>query len=106
MSRYSGKPFLRLIECYVLDEIGQLTLQHGATLEAMEPKLRATYGSPGTWKQIVAEQMSFDDSFGQQVKALWAGYLAHAKEIGRCPDPNEFVVSFVDQNSLGSAWVN
>ena len=62
MNRYSGKPLLRLIECYVLDVVGQLDNQQRATLEAMEPKLQSLYKSGGTWRQIVAEQMNFDES--------------------------------------------
>ena len=39
MDRYAGKPFLRLLECYVLAAIGELSDEQQATLRAMEPKL-------------------------------------------------------------------
>jgi len=54
VTRYAGKPFLRLIECYILGRIGELDGKQGAVLEGMTPKLRATYNRAGTWQNIVA----------------------------------------------------
>ncbi|MBV8468129.1 MAG: hypothetical protein JO218_19460 [Burkholderiales bacterium] len=98
MSRYAAKPFLRLIECYVLDRIDQLDGKQRTTLEGMESKLRATYDTQGSWQEIVAAQMEFTDSFDSQVRAVWRGYLDHARAANTALDPNEFVMSFVDQN--------
>ena len=98
MNRYAGKPFLRLIECYVLDLIDQLDAKQRGTLEAMEPKLRATYNTQGSWQHIVAAQLELTDSFDAQVRAFWGGYLDHARAENASVDPNEFAMSFVDQN--------
>lgn len=98
MNRYSGKPLLRLIECYVLDAAGQLDGQQRATLEAMEPKLHALYKSVGSWRQIVAEQMSLDESFDKQIRNFWQGYSSDALARGVAADANQFAMSFVDQN--------
>ena len=40
MTRYAGKPFLRVLECYVLWAIGELTSEHEKLLVTMTPKLR------------------------------------------------------------------
>jgi hypothetical protein len=48
MNRYEGKPFLRLLECYVLSAIDELTDEQCAALSALEPKLRELYGVQGS----------------------------------------------------------
>ncbi|SEN06517.1 hypothetical protein SAMN05428959_10130 [Duganella sp. CF517] len=59
MNRYEGEPLLRLIECYVLDSIDQLTSEQAENLASMEPKLSGALGVTGTWKEIVAKTMDF-----------------------------------------------
>lgn len=98
MNRYSGKPLLRLIECYVLDVVGQLDNQQRATLEAMEPKLQSLYKSGGTWRQIVAEQMNFDESLNDQIRGFWKMYSSDALARGMPVDANQFAMLFVNQN--------
>ncbi|MDG3440631.1 hypothetical protein [Nitrospirillum amazonense] len=98
MDRYTGKPFLRLIECYILDLIDQLEDKQRATLKAMEPNLQKTYSAQGTWQEIVAAQMAFTESFNAQVRTFWNGYLNHARANHASVHPEEFVISLVDQN--------
>ena len=98
MNRYSGKPFLRLLECYVLSAIGQLDDQQRQDLQRMEPKLAQLYGVTGTWSQIVTVQMDFPESLPAQIRAIWEKNLVSARERGAAVDPNEFAVAFVDQN--------
>lgn len=43
MSRYEGRPLLRLVDCFVLDAIDQLDDAQRATLEALEPRLAKTF---------------------------------------------------------------
>ncbi|KFN40986.1 hypothetical protein [Arenimonas oryziterrae] len=98
MSRYDGRPFLRLLDCYVLDAIGHLDdLQRGA-LEAMEPNLASTFGVDGSWTEIVADQMEFPDSFPAQVRAIWQKNVSLAQDHGTAIDPYEFVLAFVNDN--------
>lgn len=98
MDRYSGKPFLRLLECYVLDAIGQLDDGQRQTLRRMEPKLTDVYRMNGTWLDIVSAQMDFPESLPAQIREIWEKNLASARARGAAIDPNEFAVVFVDQN--------
>lgn len=98
MDRYDGKPFLRLLECYVLNSIGQLDDAQRGTLEKMETKLASVYGMSGSWLDIVSAQMDFPESLPDQIRDFWSKYLDQAKAQGMSVDPNEFAVTFVDQN--------
>ena len=98
MDRYEGKPLLRLIECYILDSIDQLTSEQVATLVSMEPKLRAALGVTGTWKEIVAKTMDFPDTFPAQIKEIWQRNLDMAASKGASVSPEEFAMTFVDEN--------
>lgn len=98
MDRYAGKPFLRLLECYVLNAIGQLEESQSVALQRMEPKLREVYKTDSSWIEIVAEQMDFPRELNEQLQGIWKGYAEHVKQQGLKPDPNQFVVQFVDEN--------
>ena len=98
MGRYTGKPFLRLLECYVLNCIDQLDDSQRATLVKMESKLSGVYKMSGSWLDIVNAQMEFPESLPGQIKDIWSKYLDQAKTQGVSVDPNEFAMSFVDQN--------
>lgn len=98
MDRYSAKPFLRLLECYVLNAIGQLEEQQRVTLQKMEPKLEHVYSRKGSWLEIVRAQMDFPESLPMQIQTIWEKYLAAAKQQGVSVDPNEFAMGFVDSN--------
>jgi hypothetical protein len=98
MDRYAGRPFLKLLECYVLDSIGQLHDDERNTLTKMEPNLRKTYNSKGSWKDIVHFEMGFPDSLPNTIRSVWEGYLKNAHEKGISVVPSEFARSFVDQN--------
>lgn len=101
MDRYAGKPFLRLLDSYFLDVIGQLSEEQDEALVAMQPRLAQVYGDEGSWQNMVAAQMQFPPSLDDQVRRFWAGYLEHCKANGMPADPNGFVVSFIDQNFPG-----
>ena len=98
MSRYDGKPFLRLLDSYVLKAIGCLDPQQEAGLVAMEPKLAEVYGSTGGWDAIVAGQMDFPEGLSTQILQIWEAGKRKAAELGVVPDPNEFTRQFVDAN--------
>ncbi len=97
-SRYVGKPFLRLLECYVLNAIGKLEADQVEALRRMEPKLGETYGMKGTWQQIVSAQMALPESLSGKIRTLWEGQLDIATTRGFAITPNEFAMAFVDQN--------
>jgi hypothetical protein len=98
MDRYSGKPLLRLAECYVLDAIGQLGPKDQDVLQAMTPKLAQTYGADGSWQEIVAEQVGLPPTAATQIRQFWTGYSEKVSSSGVSPDPEQFAQSFVDQN--------
>lgn len=97
--RYAGKPFLKLLDCYVLDSIGHLDAESDAALTAMEPKLRETFGATGAWRAIVADRMQFPDGMQGAILDVWEkGKGKFAAANGRDPDPGEFTQIFVDTN--------
>jgi hypothetical protein len=98
MDRYDGKPFLRLLDCYVLDAIDQLTDEQRKALSLMEPKLNAAYNSLASWQELVRTQMDLPTSFPDSVRRLWAGYLGAAKDQGLSVLPGDFVEQFVHAN--------
>ena len=50
--RYEGKPFLRLLDSYVLDAIGKLDEANAKWLVEAEPYFRETFGGTGSWQDI------------------------------------------------------
>ncbi|WP_175650779.1 hypothetical protein [Pseudomonas sp. Marseille-P9899] len=98
MNRYSGRPFLKLLENYVLDVLGFLGEGDSRLLVQMQPKLAEVYSMEGTWQEIVSVQMDFPDSFPEKIKLMWDSYLRQALVHGVTGSPQEFAVIFVDQN--------
>ena len=97
--RYDGKPFLILIDAWVLDAIGHLDSDWRATVGAMEPQLQQTFGSDANWQQIVAEQMKLPEGFGTQVERIWLDGKARFEQArGETPNPVAFAQMFVDKN--------
>ncbi|GLR12987.1 hypothetical protein GCM10007907_17770 [Chitinimonas prasina] len=98
MDRYAEKPFLRLLECYVLNAIGKLEESQRMALQQMEPKLRDVYKIDGSWVDIVAEQMDFSSELNEQLRSIWNGYAEYVRRQGLEPDPSKFATQFVDEN--------
>ena len=96
--RYEGRPFVRFLDCYVLDAIGELEDPQRRALEAMEPKLAATFNSTGSWQQMVATQMEFPETLPEKIRTIWENGKAKASELGFSVDPSEFTRQFVDTN--------
>jgi ribonuclease D len=97
-ARYQGKPFLRLLECYVLWAVGQLDPQQAEALERMTPKLREVYGTEGRWQDIVAAQMAFPDSLPEELRSLWARNQQIARDNGTVLEPEQFARMVADRN--------
>jgi hypothetical protein len=94
MGRYDGKPFLKLLECYVLWVIGELPTENDQTLLAMTPKLREVYGRDGSWQDIVAGEMDFPANTPEHIKGLWVANLQRAQSLNAVA----FAQSVVDNN--------
>ncbi|CAN7453626.1 hypothetical protein LJR118_003033 [Acidovorax sp. LjRoot118] len=98
MDRYAGKPFLRLLDSYFLDVIGQLGEAQNAALVAMQPRLAAVYRDQGSWQEIVARQMDFPPGVTDRVQMFWRSYQEVCQIDRLQPDALAFVESFVSQN--------
>lgn len=98
VDRYKAQPFLLLMDCYVLDAIGQLSPQQRAGLEKLEPKLQETFGVAGRWREVVEAQMGFMPTVALQIEMAWAAYQEHESSAGRNSSAGDFVRGFVAQN--------
>lgn len=97
--RYEGKPFLRLLDSYVLDAIGHLDPAADAALVAMEPKFHEVCATSGDWRTVVAQQMQFPAGMAGAIRELWdKGHDKFVAANGHDPDPAEFTRVFVDSN--------
>jgi hypothetical protein len=96
--RYTDNPFLRLLDCFVLDAIDMLDVKQRAVLTQLEPRLAKTFNMEGTWREMVVAQMNFSDAVPERIRQFWAGYQDAARQQGVPAIPDEFVVNFVDQN--------
>jgi hypothetical protein len=97
--RYNGKPFLRLLDNYVLDAIGHLDPEVATALVKLEPKLRQVYGGTGGWREIVAAEMKFPEGMRGAIHELWeSGRRKYLAGNGFEPNPSEFTQFFVDKN--------
>jgi hypothetical protein len=105
-SRYEGKPFLRLLESYVLHAIGQLPPEEAAALRAMEGQLADVYGSDGAWFEIVAARMAFPDTLPDKIRAIWTTGSRRLLAEGQKADPVLFTRHFVDLNFLAGPTVS
>ena len=95
--RYAGKPFLKLLESYVLDAIGHLDPMADAALRAMEPQYRAMFGAAGSWREIVVSRMQFPAGMQGAIREMWqSGRVRFREANGREPDPMEFTRVFID----------
>jgi hypothetical protein len=88
VGRYDGKPFLRMLELYVLWCIGKLTAEYSGILEAITPKLRRTYSMQGNWYEIVERVMELPHWVRPTIVQAW-------QSSGE--EPEDFAMSFVDR---------
>ena len=96
--RYEGKPLLRLLECYVLDTVDELSRVDRDRLDLMTPKLRKLYGLDGDWRSIVSQVMHFPITLDSDIRSLWARNHELAVQSGRELAPEDFARMVVDEN--------
>lgn len=94
--RYQGKPFLRLLECYILWAIDELGPSDCDALEKLVPKLRQTYRREGTWHEIVAAEMSFPPGRPEAILRNWAQNKSRALSEGKTAEPEGFARFLAD----------
>jgi hypothetical protein len=78
-SRYDGKPFLRLLELYVLWAIGELPDAEEAKLRQMNPKLQLIYAVNGTWQQVIVSAMRIPPDLPAALREMWSRNLQLAR---------------------------
>ena len=95
--RYDGKPMLRLLECYVLKCIGQLSPDQESKLVEMEPGLSQTFGGEGSWFDMISRKMDFAPELSQHLQNMWRQNVSAGAEQTRL-SPEHFAQYVVDSN--------
>jgi hypothetical protein len=101
--RYAGKPFLKLVDAFVLKAIGHLDPSQDEALQQMTPKLQETFKRPGTWEEIVMAELRFDPEIRAAIRGLWEKNQAIARQEGVSLTPLEFTELFVANNVTAGA---
>ena len=96
--RYAGKPFLKLVDSFVLKCIGELDPSNEALLEQITPKLRQTFDHTGTWEEIIMDQLRFGPTIRSDIRNLWARNQEIARQNGLTLTPMQFTEMFVANN--------
>lgn len=98
VDRYAGKPFLKLVDSFVLKSIGELDSSQESLLVRMTPKFQETFSSSGTWEEIVIAQLHFPPNISEAIQAMWTKNQDIAKQNGAMLTPMQFVEMFVANN--------
>ncbi len=104
VDRYEGKPFLKLVDAFVLDSIGELDSTQDQLLHELTPKFQETFKTDGDWREIVIAQLRFPPDIGNSILELWTKNREIAKQHGKELSPLEFVEMFVAQN-ITNVWL-
>lgn len=97
-SRYTNNPLLRLLECFVLKAIDELSVADAENLTGMQPKLAKIYNRDGTWDEIIAAEMEFPGNMPDLIRKTWERNLVIAKEHGVGLTSQQFAEMFTDHN--------
>ena len=100
--RYQGKPFLLLLEKYVLFVIGELKPSDLENLEKMTPNLQRTFNRKGAWSEIIAGQMDFSRDDVDSIKRNWDENRRRAQDQRKTMDPQAFAAFVADRLSGSS----
>jgi hypothetical protein len=97
-ARYEGKPFLKLVDAFVLKSIGHLDASQEAVLQKMTPKLQETFKRSGTWEDIVLAELRFEPAVRVAIQELWEKNQSIARQNGASLTPLAFTEMFVANN--------
>jgi hypothetical protein len=98
--RHAGKPFLRMIELYVLWAIGELPQANQDSLNNIAPKLQSMYGGGGEWHEAIAAAMHMPLEMPAAIRDMWVRNLEIARANEVTLPPEKFAEMFVDENFL------
>lgn len=98
VDRYEGKPFLKLVDSFVLSSIGELDPSQRSSLEQMTPDFQRTFKRQGTWEDIVMAELAFEPEVKSAIANLWVKNQEIARINGSTLAPMAFVEMFVAKN--------
>ena len=96
VDRYAGKPFLKLVDSFVLKAIGELDPSQESLLVQMTPKFQETFACSGSWEEIVISQLQFPPIFANPSKPYGAkikvspskmACRSHQCSLSKCSSP-------------------
>lgn len=96
--RYDRKPLVMLLERYVLKAIGELSRDEEDRLNAMAPKLQATFGGGGQWHEAIETAVRMEADTSQQIRDMWMRNLETARANGVKLTPQQFAEMVADSN--------
>lgn len=102
VDRYAGKPFLKLVDSFVLKSFGALDPSQESLLVQMTPELQETFACSGSWEEIVISQLQFPPNIRESIQAMWTKNQGVAKQNGVVLTPMQFVEMFVANNVTAS----
>ncbi len=86
-----------MIECYVLDAIGELDASDRAGLEATASETAKALGvSADTWQGALDEALELPDDFRDVLSRNWVEQSAAARAAGAEPSPQAFAEAWAD----------
>ena len=94
LERYKDKPFLLMLEAYVLDAIGELP----SNLETLAKGVSGKLFGAGDWRKRLREEVGFDRSLNDQLMHLWQENLQIAQQKGAELLPQDFAQALVEAN--------
>jgi hypothetical protein len=100
--RYSGRPLVPLLECYVMWAIGQLGEVQAAILAEMTSGLRSVYSAEGDWSDVITAAMGWRPDMPQKIRDAWVRH-ARLRGGGSALDAQAFAETFVDDNFVPRA---
>lgn len=96
--RYTNKPLLRILECYVLSAIGELSNDQSEMLLKMEPQLRLALKQDGHWRELVEKAMELPSDMPELIRGNWEKNVALAQQQHVSISGQQFAEMFVDAN--------
>ena len=88
---------LRLVECYVLDSIGQLGQDDQQRLSAMTSELRTTLSSDAdSWQAVLEDALALPADYPAVLRQDWETNREAAARAGQTISPQDFAETVAD----------
>lgn len=93
--RYHGRPFLILLENYVLSAIGSLVPDKEVLAAAATQRV---CGGSDDWRSTLRDTLHLGDSLDESLRQMWATNQQRAQQAGLTLSPEDFARMIADQN--------